>query len=195
MGLWYLSHRRPANAQASLRIRAVSPEPLLFAHMKYGSRRRVQPKIRHLAPLDGCACAFNNEFTEDEKCHNLISWLKCIIISFDCLNNVSDKWWIGVYLTHHRTKRSCYPYQPQYSTDIHCIVSFFWFGYILTWHLINDNVRWTSFDYRHLERGWLQGNHRTKQYVLQLKILLIWQFIWLLRVDTKKINILNKSLL
>ena len=58
MRLWYLSHRRPAKAQASLRIRAVSPEPSLFAHMKYGSRRRVQPKIRHLAPLDGCACAF-----------------------------------------------------------------------------------------------------------------------------------------
>ena len=29
--------RRPANAQASLRTRAVSPEPSLFAHIKYGS--------------------------------------------------------------------------------------------------------------------------------------------------------------
>ena len=56
--LWYLSHRRPAKAQVSLRILAVSPEPFLFAHIKYGSRRRVRPKIRHLAPLDGCACAF-----------------------------------------------------------------------------------------------------------------------------------------
>ena len=28
-------------AQASLRILAVSPEPSLFAHVKYGSRRRV----------------------------------------------------------------------------------------------------------------------------------------------------------
>ena len=56
MRLWYLSHRRPAKAQASLRIRTVSPEPLLFAHIKYGSRRRVQSKTRHLAPLDGCAC-------------------------------------------------------------------------------------------------------------------------------------------
>ena len=35
MRLWYLSHRRPAKAQASLRIRAVSPDPSLFAHMKY----------------------------------------------------------------------------------------------------------------------------------------------------------------
>ena len=54
MRLWYLSHRRPA--KASLLIRAVSPEPSPFAHMKYGSRRRFRPKIRHLAPLDGCAC-------------------------------------------------------------------------------------------------------------------------------------------
>ena len=58
MRLWYLSHRRPAKAQASLRICAVSPEPSLFAHMKYGSRRWLRPKIRHLAPPDGCACAF-----------------------------------------------------------------------------------------------------------------------------------------
>ena len=44
MRLWYLSHRRPAKAQASLRIRAVSPEPSLFAHMNYGSSRRVRPQ-------------------------------------------------------------------------------------------------------------------------------------------------------
>ena len=49
-GLLSLSHRRLANAQARLRICAVSPEPSLFAHIKYGSRRRVRPKIRHLAP-------------------------------------------------------------------------------------------------------------------------------------------------
>ena len=58
MRLWYLSHiSRPAKAQASLRIRAVSPEPSLSANMKYGSRRRVHTQIRHLAPLDGYACA------------------------------------------------------------------------------------------------------------------------------------------
>ena len=58
MRLWYLSQRRPAKARASLRIRVFSPEPSLFAHIKYGSRWRVWPKIRHLGPLDGCACAF-----------------------------------------------------------------------------------------------------------------------------------------
>ena len=73
MRLWYLSHRRPAKVQASLRIRAVSSEPSLFARMKYGSRRKVRRKVRHLAPMDGCACAFENELTEDEKYHNLMS--------------------------------------------------------------------------------------------------------------------------
>ena len=52
MGLWYLSHMRPADALASLRICAALPEPSLFANVEYGS------KIRHLASLDGCACAF-----------------------------------------------------------------------------------------------------------------------------------------
>ena len=39
MRLWYLSHRRSAQAQARLRTRSVSPEPSLFAHIKFGSRR------------------------------------------------------------------------------------------------------------------------------------------------------------
>ena len=56
--LWCLSHRQPGKAQPSLHNRSVSAEPSLFAHMKYGSRWRVWPIIRHLAPLDGCACAF-----------------------------------------------------------------------------------------------------------------------------------------
>ena len=70
MRLWYFSHRRPAKAQASLRIRAVSPEPSLFAHIKYGSRLRVQPKVRNLAPLEMVGHVhLNNEFMEDEKYH------------------------------------------------------------------------------------------------------------------------------
>ena len=55
---YHLSHRRPVTARVHLRIHAVSPEPSLFAHMKYGSRWRVRPKIGHLALLDGCICAF-----------------------------------------------------------------------------------------------------------------------------------------
>ena len=63
MRLRYLSYRRPAKAQASLRICAVSPEPSLFAHMKYGSRRRV------------AHARLKNEFTENDKYHNLMTWL------------------------------------------------------------------------------------------------------------------------
>ena len=60
MRVWYLSHRRTATAQARLRICTVSPEPSLFAHLKYRSRRRIWPKIRRVIPLDGCACAFED---------------------------------------------------------------------------------------------------------------------------------------
>ena len=42
MRLWYLSHRRPAKAQASLRIRAVSPEPSLFAHRQTKGQTKRQ---------------------------------------------------------------------------------------------------------------------------------------------------------
>ena len=71
MRLWYLSYRRPAKAQVSLRICAVSPEPSLFTHMKYGSGQRIRPKIRWIAAH---AC-LKNEFSEDKKCHNLMIWL------------------------------------------------------------------------------------------------------------------------
>ena len=67
MRLWYLSNRRPAKDQATLRIRAVSPEPSLFAHMNYGGRRRVRPKSRHLAPLYGCACVFEERIYGGQK--------------------------------------------------------------------------------------------------------------------------------
>ena len=58
-------------------ICAVSPEPSLFAHMNYGSRRRVRPKIRHQPHWITAHAYLKNEFTEDKKCQNLMSWLKC----------------------------------------------------------------------------------------------------------------------
>ena len=76
MRLWYLSHRRQVKAQASLHFRAVSPEPSLFAHMNSGSKRKVRPKIRHLARWMAAHAYLKNEVTEDKKCQNLMSWLK-----------------------------------------------------------------------------------------------------------------------
>ena len=61
--IWYLSHMRAAKVQASLCIRAVSPEPPLLAHTSSESRGTVRQKARSLAPLNGWACAV-------EICHD-----------------------------------------------------------------------------------------------------------------------------
>ena len=53
----YLSPMRAAKVQASLRIRAVSPEPLLLAHTSSESRGPFRQKTRSLAPLNGWTCA------------------------------------------------------------------------------------------------------------------------------------------
>ena len=55
--IWYLPPMRAAKVQASLRIRAVSPEPSLLAHTSSESRGTFSQKARSLAPLNGWACA------------------------------------------------------------------------------------------------------------------------------------------
>ena len=48
---------RAAEVQASLRIRAVSPEPPLLAHTSSDSSEIFRQKARSPAPLNGWACA------------------------------------------------------------------------------------------------------------------------------------------
>ena len=55
--IWYLSPMRASKVQASLRIRAVSPEPPLLAHTSIESRGTFRQKARSLAPLNGWAGA------------------------------------------------------------------------------------------------------------------------------------------
>ena len=55
--IWYLSPMRAAKVQASLRIRAVSPEPPLLAHTSKESRGTFRQKARSLAFLNGWTCA------------------------------------------------------------------------------------------------------------------------------------------
>ena len=55
--IWYLSPMRAAKVQASLRIRAVSPEPSLLTCTSSESRGTVRQKARSQAPLNGWACA------------------------------------------------------------------------------------------------------------------------------------------
>ena len=54
--IWYLLPMRAAKVQASLRIRAVSPELPLHAHTGIESRGTSRQKARSLAPLNGWAC-------------------------------------------------------------------------------------------------------------------------------------------
>ena len=61
--IWYLSPMRAAKVQASLRIRAVSPEPSLLAHTSSESRGTFRQKARSLAPLNGWTWAV-------EICHD-----------------------------------------------------------------------------------------------------------------------------
>ena len=53
----YLSPMRAAKVQASLRVRAVSPEPPLLAHTSSEWRGTFRQKARSLAPLNCWACA------------------------------------------------------------------------------------------------------------------------------------------
>ena len=55
--IWYLLSMRAAMVQASLRIRAVLPEPPLLAHTSSESRETFRQKARSMAPLNGWACA------------------------------------------------------------------------------------------------------------------------------------------
>ena len=55
--IWYLSPMRAEKVQASLRIRAVSPEPPLLAHTSRESRGTFRQKPRYLAPLNCWTCA------------------------------------------------------------------------------------------------------------------------------------------
>ena len=66
--IWYLSRMRAAMVQASLRIRAVSPEPPLLAHTSSESRGTFRQKARSFAPLNGWVCAIkicNDGMLED----------------------------------------------------------------------------------------------------------------------------------
>ena len=55
--IWYLSPMWAAKVQASLRIRAVLPEPPLLAHTSSESRGTFSQRARSLASLNDWACA------------------------------------------------------------------------------------------------------------------------------------------
>ena len=83
--IWYLSPMRAAKVQASLRIRAVSPEPSLLAHTSSKSRGTFRQKARSLAPLNGWACAVkicHDGMLEDTNSLDGAHIMKCKVLIF-----------------------------------------------------------------------------------------------------------------
>ena len=68
--LWYLSHRRPVKAQVSLGIRTTA---FAIRTHKLWKQMKDQTKTQTASPT---GWRLKNEFTEDEKYHNLMRWLK-----------------------------------------------------------------------------------------------------------------------
>ena len=94
--IWYLSPMRAAKVQASLRIRAVSPEPSLLAHTSSESRGTFRQKARSLAPLNGWACAVkicDDGMLEDTNSLGAAQLLLCHLI-YPCL-----VWSMGIKTT------------------------------------------------------------------------------------------------
>ena len=87
--IWYLSPMRAAKVQASLRIRAVLPEPSLLAHTSSESRGTFRQKARSLVPLNGWACAIkicHDGMLEDTNSLDSAHLMVCLIVDYHCLN-------------------------------------------------------------------------------------------------------------
>ena len=93
--VWYLSPMRAAKVQASLRIRAVSPEPPLLAHTSRESRGTFRQKTRFLTPLNGWACAVkicHFVMTECSKTQIRLTGL-ILRVYFKYSKSISWKWY------------------------------------------------------------------------------------------------------
>ena len=80
--IWYLSPMRAVKVQASLRIRAVSPEPSLLAQTSSESRGTFRQKARSLAPLNGGHAQLKFVMTECLKTQIRLTRLKytCMLL-------------------------------------------------------------------------------------------------------------------
>ena len=90
-----------AKVQASLRIRAVSPEPPLLAHTSSDSKGTFKQKARSLAPLKGWACAVkicHDGMLEDTNSLDA-SHLMLFRLSCQCLESIN--WVLGASNCSH----------------------------------------------------------------------------------------------
>ena len=89
--IWYLSAMRAAKVQASLRIRAVSPEPPLLAHTSSESRGTFRQKARSLASPSGWACTVKTCHDGMLEDTNSLDGAQLMFILFDDHANISRK--------------------------------------------------------------------------------------------------------
>ena len=85
---------RAAKVQASLRIRAVSPEPSLLAHRSSESRGTFRQKARSLAPLNGCAYAVkscHDGMLEDTNSLDGAHMMNLMVILRRCQDELTSK--------------------------------------------------------------------------------------------------------
>ena len=100
---------RAAKVQASLRIRAVSPEPSLLAHTSSELRGTFRQKVRSLAPLNGWACAVKiglDRMLEDtnslDGAHMLNAIMTYVRVMHHWLSNIfmlKSSWFSEIYST------------------------------------------------------------------------------------------------
>ena len=87
---------RAAKVQASLRIRAVSPEPSLLAHTSSESRGTLRQRARSMAPLNGWACAVeicHDGMLEDTNSLHGAQFINSVVLPY---RNASKRCrWIG----------------------------------------------------------------------------------------------------
>ena len=84
---------RAAKVQASLRIRAVSPEPPLLAHASSESRGTIRQKAISLVPLNGWACAVkicHDGMLEDTISLDGAHFLSVIMFMFCVMNPMKE---------------------------------------------------------------------------------------------------------
>ena len=124
--IMYLSHRRPAMAQASLRIHTVSPEPSLFIHIKYESKRRVQPK-NQISNLTGWLRVHVSRMSLRRTKRAIISWDGSIIVLIVTLNNnsmnQSFKEFRSIHVSHVMIKPDFALCKQQRQSDQHLCCS------------------------------------------------------------------------
>ena len=168
---------RAAKVQASLRIRAVSPEPSLLAHTSSESRGTYRQKARSLVPMNGWACAVkicHDGMLEDTNslggaslmpiCGKKLFYISlipsvCLFVCFWCVLGRAAGGWRGggvrMWWTQTSRQNTCFA-----STFLHIISKqciFCWkTGYILSQYMSRDMTKTTKLlcTQRRLRSAW-----------------------------------------